>query len=72
MTSLSLPLGQITFYKSIFNFVRSRKNFKNNISIPHNLSTQFFTESRLTTTFLWLMSTFSVYDYRVDWMGVSK
>lgn len=72
MTSLSLPLGQITFYKSILNPACNHKNFKNHISSSANISTQFFTESRLTKTFLWLMSTSSVYDNRVNWMGVSK
>ena len=72
MTSLSLPLGQITFYKSIFNSVRSRKNFINHISLFPYLSTQFFASSPLTTTFLWLMNTSSIYDNRVDGIGASK
>lgn len=69
MTSLSLPLGQITYYKSILNPACNHKNFKNHISLSANISTQFFTESRLTTTFLWLMSIFSAYDSRVELDG---
>lgn len=72
MTLLSLPLGQITFYKSILNSACNHKNFKNHISLFAKTPTQFFTESHLTKTFLWLMSTSSVYDNSVNWMGVSK
>jgi len=72
MTLLSLSVGRITSYKSIFNPVCNYKNFKNHVSLSANISIQFFAESRLTTSFLYLMNTFMVNVNRVDGVGVSK